>query len=251
MENSQSLVTDIQLDWWTIKCRKLVFDTLDTLQQACIEVQEANSIYQLGNTQASLKAKIVVLDSSLYSDFVRGGSIGAAEAYIEYKWTSPDLTKLIQVFARHQQQLDQVESSTSILNKVKNKLLHFANKNSQRGSKKNILSHYDLGNHLYEQFLDPSMMYSAAIFDSQNQTLATAQTNKLKIICDKLELTSSDHLVEIGSGWGSLAIYAAKHYGCLVTTTTISDAQHDYVQQQIEKTDYNNRSRYLSKITET
>jgi cyclopropane-fatty-acyl-phospholipid synthase len=112
-------------------------------------------------------------------------------------------------------------------------VLHFANKNSQSGSKKNILAHYDLGNHLYTQFLDETMMYSAAVFDPQHQSLHQAQLNKLRTICDKLELQPSDHLVEIGSGWGGLAIFAAKNYGCKVTTTTISDAQHEYAANQI------------------
>ncbi|MFT2092695.1 class I SAM-dependent methyltransferase [Paraglaciecola sp. 2405UD69-4] len=235
MENTQTLRSTIPLDWWTTKCRKLVFETLDSLEDASIEIQEANTIYQFGNPQGSLTAKIVVLDSSLYKDFVRGGSIGAAEAYIEHKWTSPNLTHLIQIFAKHQQQLDKVEASQSWPVKIKNKLTHLANKNSQTGSKKNILSHYDLGNHLYTQFLDRTMMYSAAIFDENNQTLEAAQNNKLKTICEKLELKTTDHLVEIGTGWGSLAIYAAKHYGCQVTTTTISDAQYEYAQAQVQK----------------
>ncbi|MEP1383077.1 MAG: cyclopropane-fatty-acyl-phospholipid synthase family protein [Paraglaciecola sp.] len=235
MENTQTLSSTIQLDWWTTKCRKLVFDTLNSLQNACIEIQEANTTYQLGNRDALLTSKILVLDSSLYRDFVRGGSIGAAEAFIAHKWTSPNLTRLIQIFAKHQQQLDKVEDSISWPAKVKNKLAHLANKNSQTGSKKNILSHYDLGNHLYTQFLDNTMMYSAAMFDEEHQTLEAAQNNKLKIICEKLELKPSDHLVEIGTGWGSLAIYAAKHYGCRVTTTTISDAQYEYAQAQVKK----------------
>lgn len=247
MENTQSLAPIASLNWWTTKCRKLVFDALNSMQDACIEVQEANTIYNLGNNEASLKAKIVVLDPSMYNDFVRGGSIGAAEAFIEHKWTCQDLPKLIQIFARHQNQLDKVESSASWPTKIKNKLLHIANKNSQSGSKKNILSHYDLGNHLYSQFLDNTMMYSAAIFSQEAQSLEAAQNNKLKTICDKLELKPTDHLVEIGTGWGSLAIYAAKHYGCKVTTTTISDAQFEYAQEQVAKNNLQQQITLLKK----
>lgn len=247
MENTQSLSPSIQSDWWTTKCRKLVFDTLNSMQESCIEVQESHTCYQLGNKAATLTAKIVVIDASMYADFVRGGSIGAAEAFIDHKWTSPNLTRVIQIFARQQQALDKVESSSTLVNKVKNKLLHFANKNSQSGSKKNILAHYDLGNHLYAQFLDSTMMYSAAIFDDQNQNLQAAQLNKLKTICDKLDLQSTDHLVEIGTGWGSLAIYAAKNYGCRVTTTTISDAQHDYAAQKIAENKLQGRITLLKK----
>ena len=115
------------------------------------------------------------------------------------------------------------------------KISHLANKNSATGSKKNIAAHYDLGNKLYTRFLDDSMMYSAAIYPSENSTLAQAQIAKLKAICDKLQLVPEDHLVEIGTGWGGLAVFAAKNYGCKVTTTTISDEQHQYTQNLISK----------------
>lgn len=233
MENTQSLSPSIELDWWTSKCRKAVFNALDSMQDGCIEVHEKNLVRSFGNKQSNFVAKMVINDTSLYSDFVKGGSIAAAEAYIDNKWSSPDLTKVIQFFARQQHALDKIESSSSWGSKIKNKLVHLANKNSQSGSKKNILAHYDLGNHLYTQFLDSTMMYSAAVYTPDTHTLEQAQLNKLKTICDKLELQADEHLVEIGTGWGGLAIYAAKHYGCKVTTTTISDAQHEYAQQQI------------------
>jgi cyclopropane-fatty-acyl-phospholipid synthase len=115
------------------------------------------------------------------------------------------------------------------------KITHLANKNSTTGSKKNIAAHYDLGNKLYTRFLDDSMMYSAAIYPNKDTTLAEAQTVKLKAICDKLQLVPEDHLIEIGTGWGGLAIFAAKHYGCKVTTTTISEEQYQYAQDLVNK----------------
>ena len=113
-------------------------------------------------------------------------------------------------------------------------LLHLKRQNTAEQAKKNISAHYDLGNQLYKEFLDTSMMYSAAIYPSETSSLAEAQQYKLRTICEKLKLSKSDHLLEIGTGWGSLAIYAAKHYGCRVTTTTISNEQYDYAQQQIK-----------------
>lgn len=107
-----------------------------------------------------------------------------------------------------------------------NKLQHFARRNTKDQAKKNIEAHYDLGNKLYTRFLDPTMMYSSAIYPDSNATLNDAQNYKLKAICDKLQLAEADHLLEIGTGWGGLAVYAAKHYGCNVTTTTISEEQH-------------------------
>ncbi|WP_340679768.1 cyclopropane-fatty-acyl-phospholipid synthase family protein [Paraglaciecola sp.] len=235
MENTQNLTTPIAFSWWTTKCRKALFSVLNDMQQAYIEIHEGKDIHRLGNSQAQLCANISVLDPSLYSDVIKNGSIGAAEAYIAHKWSSPNLTKVIQVFARQQQQLDKLESSRPWLNKIKNGLFHLRNRNSEQGSKKNILAHYDLSNHLYSQFLDSSMTYSSAIYADQASNLEQAQQNKLNIICEKLALSADDHLIEIGTGWGGLAIYAASHYGCRVTTTTISNAQYDYAVEQVKR----------------
>lgn len=112
--------------------------------------------------------------------------------------------------------------------------LHWLNRNTRKGSQKNIAAHYDLGNELFEQFLDPTMMYSAAQFRSADDSLEQAQLNKLERICQKLDLKASDHLLEIGTGWGSMALYAAQHYGCQVTTTTLSKEQYDFTAQRIE-----------------
>ncbi|MBA6341393.1 class I SAM-dependent methyltransferase [Colwellia sp. MB02u-10] len=174
-------------------------------------------------------------DSSAYRDFVKGGSIGVAEAYIAGKWSSPDLTAIVRIFARAQQETDALEKQRPWLTKLKDTLLHRSNGNSQAGSKKNILAHYDLGNELYSRFLDPEMMYSSAIYPNEEASLAQAQLHKMSTICQRLELTADDHLLEIGTGWGGLAIYAAQQYGCKVTTTTISDAQHAYAKERIEQ----------------
>jgi len=120
-------------------------------------------------------------------------------------------------------------------------LSHWQNRNTQSGSKRNILAHYDLGNELYTRFLDAEMMYSSAIYPTETSSLEQAQHYKLKTICERLSLNKNDHLLEIGTGWGGLAIYAAKHYGCRVTTTTISDAQYQYAQARIQKLGLSNQ----------
>jgi cyclopropane-fatty-acyl-phospholipid synthase len=120
---------------------------------------------------------------------------------------------------------DTLEGGYQWLSKPLLKLFHWLNSNSEAGSQKNIAAHYDLGNDLFKLFLDPSMMYSSAIFDTEATTLQAASARKLQVICDKLQLTADDHVLEIGTGWGEFAIYAAKHYGCRVTTTTISEQQ--------------------------
>ncbi|EWH09403.1 cyclopropane-fatty-acyl-phospholipid synthase [Catenovulum agarivorans DS-2] len=223
------------LSWFNVKCRKLVMDSLNKMQAAGLVIEEGAERICLGNQSSDLVASIRILDATCYIDFVTGGSIGASEAFIDHKWTTADLTKVIQVFARCQQELDEIEGQSSLLNKLQNKLLSWKNANTKAGSKRNILAHYDLGNDLYTRFLDDKMMYSAAIYPSAETSLAEAQNIKLKTICDKLALTESDHLIEIGTGWGGLAIFAAQNYGCKVTTTTISDAQYEYACAKVEQ----------------
>ncbi|MEE4244236.1 MAG: cyclopropane-fatty-acyl-phospholipid synthase family protein [Kangiellaceae bacterium] len=219
-------------------CRKIVFALLDKMTTASLRVHEpdeaGDGITTLGNPNAELSAQLNIHDPNVFIRFVKGGSIGAAEGFIDGEWSSPNLTHLIQVFARSQSVLDDLESKMTWLTSLKNKLFHRKNNNSISGSKNNILAHYDLGNELYTRFLDPEMMYSSAIYSDGIEDLDTAQLNKLKTICERLELKATDKLVEIGTGWGGLAIFAAKNYGCHVTTTTISDAQHEYAKARIE-----------------
>jgi len=226
-----------QANWLDKRCRGLVFSVLAKLEYGQIELVDNGERFLFPEfvENNSLLGRINIHDASVYRDFVKGGSIGAAEAYIAGKWSSPDLTIVIRIFARAQQQTDALEQQKPWLTKLKYALLHSRNRNSQAGSKKNILAHYDLGNELYSRFLDPEMMYSSAIYPDQQASLAQAQLHKMSTICEGLDLTADDHLLEIGTGWGGLAIYAAQQYGCKVTTTTISDAQHAYAKNRIEQ----------------
>ena len=129
--------------------------------------------------------------------------------------------------------LSGLDSRWALVSQPVLKLLHFVNRNSKAGSARNIAAHYDLSNALYEMMLDETMAYSCGIFERAESTLHEAQLAKFDAICRKLALTPADHLLEIGTGWGGLAIHAATRYGCRVTTTTISRAQHDYAQRSI------------------
>ncbi len=237
MEQVSGLKIRKQADWLDKRCRSLVFSVLAKVDYGQIELVDHSERFLFPEfaENKSLLGRINIHDSSVYRDFVKGGSIGAAEAYIAGKWSSPNLTTVIRIFARAQQQTDALEQQRPWLTKLKYALLHRGNRNSQKGSKKNILAHYDLGNELYSRFLDPEMMYSSAIYPQEEASLAQAQLHKLSTICQRLELKASDHLLEIGTGWGGLAIYAAQQYGCKVTTTTISDAQHAYAKSRIEQ----------------
>lgn len=231
---SQSANAQQSLTWWQSKCRTILLRYLGQFEEGSLRFIDAYGEHHFGDSTSTLKAEITVNSNDFFPSVVRGGGIAFAEGYLEQTWQTPDLVALLRLFARNQQQSDALEKFTGLVNKVKNKLFHAANKNTEQQAKKNILSHYDLGNELYTQFLDTEMVYSSAVFASKEQSLEQAQLNKFAHICDALELNEQDHLVEIGTGWGGLAIYAAQHYGCKVTTTTISDKQHEYAQQRIQ-----------------
>jgi cyclopropane-fatty-acyl-phospholipid synthase len=216
--------------------RNLVHKQLLNLHSGCLQIEENGEIFSFGQSceETELVGRLVVHDASCYGEIMTGGSIGAAESFMTGDWSSPDLTKLVRVMVRNIDILDQMEGGLALISKPLLKGFHYFNQNSAKGSRRNIAAHYDLGNDLFEAFLDPTMMYSSGIFPSADASMEDASLNKLKIICEKLQLTADDHLVEIGTGWGGFAIYAAKHYGCRVTTTTISQQQFNLAKQRVE-----------------
>lgn len=213
---------------------RVLLASLEKLETGRVTISHGNWQQSYGSDRGP-QAHIVVLDPSFYQAVLRNGSIGAAEAYMDGLWESPDLVQLIRVMAANATLLDQIESGSTWFNKVMLKLLHRGNRNSLSGSKKNIEAHYDLSNAFYQLFLDDTMMYSSGVFPHEDATLKEASEHKLKRLCDSLELTEDDHLLEIGTGWGGLACYAAKHYGCKVTSTTISQAQFQFAQKRVER----------------
>jgi len=174
-----------------------------------------------------------VLDSRFYGDVAFGGSIGAGEAYMAGYWRCSDLTALVRLLLANRHVLDGMEGGLARLTAPLQKALHWLNRNTRQGSRRNIAAHYDLGNDFFALFLDDSMMYSSAIFERPDMTLDEAQRVRLDHICRKLDLKPSDHLLEIGTGWGGMALHAARHYGCRVTTTTISREQYRLARERI------------------
>jgi len=183
-------------------------------------------LYGSADARCPLRATVRVLDPRFYSDVAFGGSIGAGEAYMQGYWESDDLTALARILLQNRAVLDGMETGLARLTAPAQRLLHWINRNTRSGARRNIAAHYDLGNDFFRLFLDPTLMYSSAIFERDGQTLEQAQIARLTRICRKLDLAPGQHLLEIGTGWGSLAIHAARHYGCRVTTTTISSEQH-------------------------
>lgn len=215
-------------------CRGLLFKLLDRFHSSSLTFIEGNDRYTFGDESQDIEAVIVVHDPAVYQAIAANGSMGAAESYMQGHWTSPDLTEVIRAFVVNLPSVTSMESKKSIVNKVADKSLNWVRRNTLSQAKKNIVAHYDLSNEFFSLWLDPSMMYSSAVYPNQTATLVEASEYKLQHICERLQLKPSDHLVEVGTGWGGMAIYAAKHYGCKVTTTTISDAQYDEAEARIK-----------------
>ena len=208
--------------------RKMVRSMLEKLPAGQIRLQEEESSTVFGSIDADfpIRAAITVHDPRFYRMTALGGSIGAAEAYMAGFWTADDLTAVIRIFTRSQQMRKSVESGLARLAQPAHALVHFLRRNTPRGSRQNIVAHYDLGNDFYRLFLDETLTYSCGIFEAAESTLKEASEAKYDRLCKKLALTSEDRVLEIGTGWGGFALHAVKHYGCRVTTTTISDEQH-------------------------
>lgn len=232
----QTVQTLSTISSWEKTCRTVFLGVLKHIPEGHITIKEFGHVVgEFGNKSDDLHAVVNIIDYKAYPKLLLGGSIASGETYSDNLWETPNLTNVIRIFARNLPMLDNWEKRFKWLTMPALKISHFANRNSAEQAKRNISAHYDLGNKLYTKFLDDSMMYSSAIYPHAGADLAEAQNHKLHTICRKLQLSENDHLLEIGTGWGGLAIHAAKHYGCKVTTTTISNEQHAYAQNWIEQ----------------
>lgn len=216
--------------------RHLVCQQLSLLEDGALTIREAGQqTLSFGDGNSRFEpAEIIIHDSSTWKDLLTGGSIGAAESYVAGDWSTPDLVALLRFFTRNVDRMNEFEDRFSWITKPALKGLHWLNRNTREGSRKNISAHYDLGNDLFETFLDPTMMYSSAIYPRAEATLEEAAVHKLDSICRKLDLGPGDQVMEIGTGWGGFAVHAAKHYGCHVTTTTISAEQLQLAKDRVK-----------------
>ena len=221
--------------WIDKICRPLLFSRLNKLEFGQVKIvdQWGENCFGHSDLSGELSVEIKVEDQRFYSDIAFGGTVAAGEAYMQGYWSCDNLTGLVRIMLRNRQVMDQVEGGFSLFKAPILRFVHWLNRNSQAGSRRNIEAHYDLGNEMFELFLDPTMMYSCAYYPNSDSSLNEAATAKLQRICDKLQLSEADHVVEIGTGWGGFAIYAATHYGCKVTTTTISKQQYEVAQQRV------------------
>lgn len=228
--------SEASVRWIDKICRPLLFSRLAKIEVGQVKIIDSLGEKHFGSADCcdDLTVEIKVIDQRFYSDIAFGGTVAAGEAYMQGYWLCNNLTGLVRIMLRNRQVMDQVEGGFSLFKAPLLRLIHWLNRNSQAGSRRNIEAHYDLGNDMFKLFLDPTMMYSCAYYADDTTSLDDAATAKLQRICDKLQLSASDHVVEIGTGWGGFAIYAATHYGCKVTTTTISKQQFEIAQQRVQ-----------------
>jgi cyclopropane-fatty-acyl-phospholipid synthase len=213
--------------------RHAVLARLATMREGLLRVHDAGVTREFGTANDGLQATLEVLDPACYAEIGFGGSVGAGESYMLGHWRTPDLTTLVRLMLRNRHALDTMETGLARFSAPLRRIAHWLHYNTRAGSRRNIAAHYDLGNDFFRLMLDETMMYSCALFARPDMTLADAQHAKLETICRKLALGPGDHLLEIGTGWGGLALHAAGRYGCRVTTTTISPSQFELATERV------------------
>jgi len=223
--------------WLDRLARRIVLGRLAAIRHGEIEIRENGETTIFGRPDETLpiSASIVVTSPAFYSDIAFGGSVGAGEAYVRGLWKCGEIENLVRILLRNRDVLDGMESGLALLLQPAQKVFHWLNRNTRKGSRRNIAAHYDLGNDFYSLWLDSRMMYSSAFYPDRGATLEEASEAKLDRICRKLGLGPGDRVIEIGTGWGGFAIHAATRYGCHVTTTTISRRQYEFARQKVEE----------------
>ncbi len=214
--------------------RRRLLAQLAPMHDGQLRVRDAFGEVLLGDGRGPLQATVTIDDPAFYRKVAAQGSVGAGESYIHGDWRCDDLVALVRLLVRNRDLLDGMERGPA---RAAGWLLRGWNRlrrNSREGSRRNIAAHYDLGNDFFALFLSPDLMYSSALYAQADEPLEVASTRKLDRICQQLQLQPGDRVVEIGTGWGGFAVHAARHYGCHVTTTTISAKQHALAVQRVQ-----------------
>lgn len=222
--------------WRDKLARRMVVRAAARLRHGHLTLIDATETLQFAGEAAGEDALAVVVqvhDPAFYRAILTGGVLGAGEAYMAGHWSTSDLAGLMRLLLQNLSVYEGLESGLARFLGPARRLENFLRRNTLSGSRRNIHAHYDLGNEFFKLFLDETMAYSSAIFERQDATLAEASVAKMDRLCQRLQLRPEDHLVEIGTGWGGLALHAARHYGCRVTTTTISQEQHRLARQRV------------------
>ena len=234
----RQLSTENRDQWIDRQSRRQVLKKLSAITRGKLVIRENEQTWEFGKadqSQGDLLVFIEIHHSGFWPEIALGGTNGAGESYINGLWSCSDLVSLTRLMLQNRDVLDGMDTKFTRLKQPLQRFLHVFRRNTKAGSRRNISAHYDVGNRFFSLFLDRTMMYSSAIFAHDGQGLYEASVNKLDHVCKQLELSPQDHLLEIGTGWGGLAIHAAKNYGCRVTTTTLSKEQYEWACQAVEK----------------
>ena len=211
--------------------RRLVLDKLARLQSGQLRVSEADRQWRFGAGEPLLQVE--VRNPAFWPALAFGGTVGAGESFMAGDWDCEDLTGLVCLLLRNRPAMMDMEGGIARLSAPLRALLHRARRNDRAGSRRNIAAHYDLGNDFYRLWLDETLMYSSAVFERPDMTLAEASTAKLERICRKLALKPGDEVLEIGTGWGGFALHAAGRHGCRVTSLTLSREQLELARERV------------------
>ena len=214
--------------------KSILFQSLESLRGGSLELMWNGRAWKFGEPDSPLQATLVVHRDRFFQRALFGGDVAIGEAWVDGDWSSPDLVSVVRLAVRNLARLDSQNRLLSAFSRGLDALRHRLRGNSVAGSRRNIQAHYDLSNDFFALFLDPSLMYSCAFFESEGDPLEVAQFQKLDRICKKLRLGPQDHVLEIGTGWGGFAEHAVQHYGCRVTTTTISFQQHEHERRRFD-----------------
>jgi cyclopropane-fatty-acyl-phospholipid synthase len=237
MKPVRSDVVDVRTGRLAGMMRRVVWRRLESLQRGTLVVNDLGEHRVFGSSDADadgLAASVTIHDPRFYQQLVLGGTLGAAEAYIRGHWTCDNLVSLVRLFCRNDARASGLERGLARLARLPAAFAHRMRRNTAAGGRRNISAHYDLGNDFFSLFLDETLAYSCATFPSAESTLLEASVAKFDRICQKLELKSTDHVIEIGTGWGGFALHAAQNYGCRVTTTTISRRQYEFARRRVD-----------------
>lgn len=217
--------------------RDLLLRVLGNIKVGTLTLHDGDEVIRIGddNRPEAPHADVTVHNPRVYWRVLAGGTLASGESYIDGDWSSRNLTEVTRLFSANMATMEAMKAGEHWWTKIALKLAHFGNRNTVEGSKRNISAHYDLGNDFFNLFLDPTLMYSSAVWPHQGASLEEASRHKLELICQSLELCEQDELIEIGTGWGGMAIYAAENYGCKVTTTTISREQFAHAVAEVER----------------
>ncbi len=227
----------------TTVARNLVLARLAGLEQGTLILAEDGQELRFGHGQPELAVQVRKPD--FWPAVALGGSVGAGEAYMAGHWECDDLTGLVRLLLRNRAVLDGMEGGLARLSAPLRLIMHRLRRNSRAGSRRNIAAHYDLGNNFYRLWLDETLMYSCAVFERPDMGLREASIAKLERICRKLDLGPSDHVLEIGTGWGGFALHAARTRGCRVTTATISRRQYELAHERVAQAGLSDRVEVL------